>query len=224
MPSAGNAIRRRVKPNSALGALEAGANAAPASRPPLITRETHVGPADELFRTNWHRATRVVKLERYPLEHSGLSWSGRPIGHLGMGPIRARLNHGRLIVSEPTDLPEGTLLELVQDDEGDDRNKEERKALHAEIRRSVQSAKQGKLRTAAGVIAELRTRSHRRRASPDSQVDSRCCFQCSAASGARGSFTPSGVPASSISVFHAASATARSLSCVRCQSESASRV
>ncbi|NOT31601.1 MAG: hypothetical protein HOP15_14235 [Planctomycetes bacterium] len=78
-----------------------------------------------------------------------------------MGPIRARVKNGRLIVSEPTDLPEGTVLDLVQDDEGDDLTAEERKALQAEIRRSVRSAKKGLLRPAAEVIADLRARRRR---------------------------------------------------------------
>lgn len=73
-----------------------------------------------------------------------------------MGPIRARVKNGRLIVNEPTDLPEGTVLDLVQEDEGDDLTVEERKALHAEIRRSVKSAKKGQARPAAEVIADLR--------------------------------------------------------------------
>ena len=75
-----------------------------------------------------------------------------------MGPIRARVKNCRLIVNEPTDLPEGTVLDLVQDDEGDDLTEEEREALHAEIRRSVRSAKKGHLRPAADVIADLRAR------------------------------------------------------------------
>ena len=78
-----------------------------------------------------------------------------------MGPIRARVKNGRLIVSEPTDLPEGTVLDLVQDDEGDDLNEEERRALHEEIRRSVRSAKKGQVRPAAEVIADLRARRRR---------------------------------------------------------------
>ena len=78
-----------------------------------------------------------------------------------MGPIRARVKNGRLIVNEPTDLPEGTVLDLVQDDEGDDLTEEERKALRAEIRRSVRSAKKGQLRPAAEVIADMRARRRR---------------------------------------------------------------
>ena len=34
--------------------------------------------------------------------------------------IRAHVKNGRLLVDEPTTLPEGTVLDLVLDDEGDD--------------------------------------------------------------------------------------------------------
>jgi len=72
--------------------------------------------------------------------------------------IRARVTNGRLIVDEPTTLPEGTVLDLVIDDEGDDLDDQEREALHAAIERSWQSAKQGNLISAEEVIRELRGR------------------------------------------------------------------
>ncbi len=75
-----------------------------------------------------------------------------------MGPIRARVKNGRLIVDMPTNLPEGTVLDLVIDDEGDDLSPEERKALHAEIRRSIREAEKGLTRPAAEVLGELRRR------------------------------------------------------------------
>lgn len=75
-----------------------------------------------------------------------------------MGPIRARVKNGRLIVDQPTELPEGTVLDLVVDDEGDDLSDEERRALHAQIRRSIREAKKGRVIPAAKVIAELRAR------------------------------------------------------------------
>ncbi len=37
-----------------------------------------------------------------------------------MSGLRARVQNGRLVVDEPTALPEGTVLDLVVDDEGDD--------------------------------------------------------------------------------------------------------
>ena len=47
-----------------------------------------------------------------------------------MSPLRARVEKGRLVLDEPTTLPEGTVVELVADDEGDDLNDAERRALH----------------------------------------------------------------------------------------------
>jgi len=42
--------------------------------------------------------------------------------------IRARVSLGRLVVDEPVDLPEGTVLDLVVDDEGDELDDDERRA------------------------------------------------------------------------------------------------
>jgi hypothetical protein len=62
---------------------------------------------------------------------------------------------GRLIVDEPTDLPEGTVLDVILDDEGDDLTEEERELLHAEIDRSLDSPKKGRLRPAEDVLSDL---------------------------------------------------------------------
>ncbi len=75
-----------------------------------------------------------------------------------MGPIRARVRNGRLIVDEPTDLPEGMVFDLVIDDEGDDLSEEERRVLHAAIQRGWHSAEQGKAISADEVLRELRAR------------------------------------------------------------------
>ena len=45
--------------------------------------------------------------------------------------VRATVRNGRLIVDQPTDLPEGTVLDLVVDDEGDQLDPRERDALNA---------------------------------------------------------------------------------------------
>jgi hypothetical protein len=73
-----------------------------------------------------------------------------------MTGFRARVQNGRLVIDEPTDLPEGTVLDLVVDDEGDDLTDEERAALHAAIERSVEDAKAGRVRPAADVVRDLR--------------------------------------------------------------------
>ena len=62
-------------------------------------------------------------------------------------------------MDEPTDMPEGTVLELVADDEGDDLDEAERAALHDAIERAMDTARAGKVRAAADVLAELRHRS-----------------------------------------------------------------
>ena len=73
-----------------------------------------------------------------------------------MPGFRARVENGRLVIDEPTDLPEGTVLDLVADDEGDNLMDEERTALHAAIARSAADAEAGKVRPAADVLKDLR--------------------------------------------------------------------
>ena len=73
-----------------------------------------------------------------------------------MTGIRARVQNGRLVIDEPTDLPEGTVLDLVADDEGDNLTDAERAALHAAIARSAEDAKAGRVRPAADVLDDLR--------------------------------------------------------------------
>jgi hypothetical protein len=53
-------------------------------------------------------------------------------------------------------LPEGTELDLVIDDEGDDLAEHERQALHETLSRSWTSAQERKLRPAAAIISKLR--------------------------------------------------------------------
>ena len=75
-----------------------------------------------------------------------------------MSPLRARVENGRLVLDEPTTLPEGTVIELVADDEGDDLTDDERRALHDVLSSSWQSAEEGRLRPASATLDELRRR------------------------------------------------------------------
>lgn len=75
-----------------------------------------------------------------------------------MSTIRARVRNGRLLVDEPTDLPEGTELDLVIDDAGDGLDDTERAALHAAIRQAWASFQAGEARLAADVLADLTKR------------------------------------------------------------------
>lgn len=81
-----------------------------------------------------------------------------------MQPVRAQVRNGRLLVDEPTDLPEGKVIELVPLDQvflngGDDLDDAERAALHRELEASIGEAKAGQLVDFDVVLAELRSRS-----------------------------------------------------------------
>jgi hypothetical protein len=76
-----------------------------------------------------------------------------------MSGIRAEVKDGRLLLDEPTTLPEGTILELVVDDDGDDLTGEERQALHEAIRRSWDSAVAGRVKPGNAIVDDLRARS-----------------------------------------------------------------
>jgi hypothetical protein len=62
------------------------------------------------------------------------------------------------VLDEPTTLPEGTVIELVADDEEDDLTDEERRALHHALSASWKSAETGDLRPASAILDELRQR------------------------------------------------------------------
>ena len=65
---------------------------------------------------------------------------------------------GRLIVDEPTDLPEGTEVELLPLDPGDWLEDEDRAALHKALSDSEDDVKDGRLIDANTILRELRSR------------------------------------------------------------------
>ncbi len=75
-----------------------------------------------------------------------------------MSAIRARVQNGRLLVDAPTSLPEGTVLDLVVDDEGDELGEDERAALDAAISHALTAANAGHVRSADEVLKALRAR------------------------------------------------------------------
>ena len=75
-----------------------------------------------------------------------------------MNQLRARVEKGRLILDEPTTLADGTVLDLVLDDEGDDLSDMDREALHAALVRSSKSLSEGRVRPVSAIIDELRAR------------------------------------------------------------------
>jgi hypothetical protein len=80
-----------------------------------------------------------------------------------MHAMKARVENGRLKLDEPTDLPEGKVVDLVSLDDvllngGDDLEDEERAALHDSIREGIADMEAGRTVDAKTAIAELRSR------------------------------------------------------------------
>jgi hypothetical protein len=71
--------------------------------------------------------------------------------------FRALVRDGRLVLDEPTDLPEGTVVDLVPGIEVDNLDDAERERLHGAIRRGLEQGRQGESRPVDEVLAELRT-------------------------------------------------------------------
>jgi hypothetical protein len=81
---------------------------------------------------------------------------------LGMSALKARVENGRIKLDEPTDLPEGQIIELIPLEEvistdGDDLDDEERAALHRELEASIAEAEAGELVDFDVALAELRS-------------------------------------------------------------------
>ena len=72
--------------------------------------------------------------------------------------MKARVEGGRLHLDEPCSLPEGTVLDLVLDDEGDDMDASERQVLHDAISNAWTAALAGRVRPAQEIIDALRRR------------------------------------------------------------------
>jgi hypothetical protein len=72
--------------------------------------------------------------------------------------LRATVQNGRLVIDEATALPEGTVLDLVVDDEGDELDEAQRRALDAAIELSLQQAGAGQVSPASEILTRLRAR------------------------------------------------------------------
>ncbi|MEM9454390.1 MAG: hypothetical protein AAGF11_09440 [Myxococcota bacterium] len=57
--------------------------------------------------------------------------------------MKAQVRAGRLVLDEPTDLPEGTIVDLHIVDEGDDLTAKERAALHDALDEAWKSTQAG---------------------------------------------------------------------------------
>jgi hypothetical protein len=72
-----------------------------------------------------------------------------------MNSVKAHVRNGRLILNEPTDLPEGAEVELVAVD-WDDLDEEDCRRLHEALAASEDDIAHGRARPAADVLADLR--------------------------------------------------------------------
>ena len=88
------------------------------------------------------------------------SWTGYPSST--MQALKARVQNGRLVLDEPTDLPEGEVVELRPVDDDDDGEgefePEELAALEAAIERSMEQARLGQIVDADDVLRKLAAR------------------------------------------------------------------
>ena len=71
--------------------------------------------------------------------------------------IKARVKAGRLVVDEPTDLPDGTEVELLALDPGDWLDEADRASLHKALRDSDADVAAGRLVDAQEILRDLRS-------------------------------------------------------------------
>jgi hypothetical protein len=71
--------------------------------------------------------------------------------------LKAHVHNGRLVVDEPTELPEGTEVDLLPLDPGDWLDPADRAALHDALLASQQDLEAGRLVDADEVLKALRS-------------------------------------------------------------------
>ena len=82
-----------------------------------------------------------------------------PLGAtLSFMTIKARVREGRLVVDEPTELPNGTEIDLLPLDPGDWLDEADRAALHEALRQSDTDAVEGRLVDAEEILKDIRSR------------------------------------------------------------------
>jgi hypothetical protein len=72
-----------------------------------------------------------------------------------MSPLKATVRRGRLILDEPTDLPDGTEVDLVPADGWDDLDDDERARLHQALDESEEDVAAGRVLTPDELLARL---------------------------------------------------------------------
>lgn len=75
-----------------------------------------------------------------------------------MSDLKARVKNGRLVLDEPTELPEGTEVDLVPADWWDDLTEDDRRRLEEALARSEQDVRTGRMIPSETVLRRLRSR------------------------------------------------------------------
>jgi hypothetical protein len=70
--------------------------------------------------------------------------------------LKARVHNGRITMDEPTDLPDGTVLDVITLDSYDELDDEERTELHAAIEDGLSDLRAGRGIDGDDLLAELR--------------------------------------------------------------------
>ena len=70
--------------------------------------------------------------------------------------LHARVRNGRVVVDEPTDLPDGASIELLMLDAAVEMEPGERQALEDSIRRGLEQADRGQGHSVEAVLERLR--------------------------------------------------------------------
>jgi hypothetical protein len=73
-----------------------------------------------------------------------------------MQTLKAHVRNGRLIMDEPTDIPEGSEIELVIADDEENLDEKEQERLHRALRKSWASAKRGDTRPLQDIMRKLK--------------------------------------------------------------------
>jgi hypothetical protein len=80
--------------------------------------------------------------------------------NIAMHALKAHVKNGRLVLDEPTDLPEGAEVEIAV--LGDSLSPEERAELHASLDRALDDSEAGRGTDAWAYLAQHRARRERR--------------------------------------------------------------
>jgi hypothetical protein len=88
-----------------------------------------------------------------------------------MQVLKVQVKNGRLLLDEPTDLPEGAEVQIVVLD--DALSSDERAALHASLDRALDDSEAGRGMDAAGFLTQYRARREGRPAGGRASADER---------------------------------------------------